>query len=290
MTLLTVAQKWQDCGIATIPCGFKAKKPDFTALKRVGSVDHNGRAIWERYQSQLPTRQELKEWFSTNLRNIAIVTGWQNLVILDIDDVALYGVWQMWATHTRRDLLDTYRVKTSRGIHLYYYMQNPPETGLKWPGIDLKAAGGYCLIDPSTHPSGAKYAAIEADIVSVEGVESILPLELIQTLPERNTTATPCMCVQDEGPFAIKEDRPSLFVKDSVKILDFFPGVVVRSRFVKVRCPLHDDKHASGWIDTERNRYGCQSCLNGSLSVIDLYALLNNIDPKLAIKELASMI
>ena len=286
MTLLTTAQKWQDCGIATIPCGFKAKKPDFTALKRVGSIDHNGRAIWERYQSQLPTRAELKEWFSTNLRNIAIITGWQNLVILDIDDVALYVVWQMWATHTRRELLSTYRVKTSRGIHLYYYMQNPPETGLKWAGIDLKAAGGYCLIDPSTHPSGAKYAAIENEILSVENVESILPSELIQALPERVQTAPPCMCV-DSGPFAIRDDKPSSFVKSSRQILDFFPGVVVRGRFVSVRCPLHDDKHSSGWIDTEKNRYGCQSCVNGSLSVIDLYALLNNIDPKLAIKELA---
>jgi hypothetical protein len=237
-------------------------------------------------KASCPLRHELKEWFSTKLRNIAIVTGWQNLVILDIDNLALYGVWEMWASHTRRELLSTYRVQTSRGIHLYYYMQTPPETGLKWPGIDVKAAGGYCLIDPSIHPSGAKYAAIEADIVSVEGVESILPAELIQTLPERNTAPTPCMCAQDSGPFAIKEDKPSLFVKDSVKILDFFPGMVVRSRFVKVRCPLHDDKHASGWIDTERNKYGCQTCFNGSMDVIQFYAELKGIDNKQAIGEL----
>jgi hypothetical protein len=213
MNLLTTAQKWNDAGIATIPIGYRAKRPDFTALKRVGSIDHNGRAIWETYQKQLPTKAELKEWFSTKLRNIAIVTGWQNLVILDIDNLDLFNLWHMWASHTRRELLSTYRVQTSRGIHLYYYMQTPPETGLKWPGIDVKAAGGYCLIDPSIHPSGRKYAAIEADIISVEGVESILPAELIQTLPERNTAPTPCMCVQDSGPFAIREDRPSLFVK-----------------------------------------------------------------------------
>jgi hypothetical protein len=286
MTLLTVAQKWNDIGIATIPIGYHAKRPDFTALKRVSSVDHNGRSIWETYQKQLPTKAELKEWFSTNLRNIAIVTGWQNLVILDIDDLALYGVWQMWAKHTRRELLDTYRVKTSRGIHLYYYMQNPPETGLKWPGIDVKAAGGYCLIDPSIHPSGAKYAAIEADIVSVESVESILPAELIQALPERSVNHSPCMVV-DHSPFAIRDDKPSAFVKSSRQILDFFPGVIVRSRFVKVRCPLHDDTHASGWIDTERNRYGCLSCRNGSMDVIQFYAELNGIDNKAAILELA---
>lgn len=286
MTLLTTAQKWHDVGIATIPIGYRAKKPDFTALKRVGSVDHSGRAIWERYQSQLPSVQELKEWFSTNLRNIAIVTGWQNLVILDIDDIALYGVWEMWATHTRRELLSTYRVQTSRGIHLYYYMQNPPETGLKWPGIDVKAAGGYCLIDPSTHPSGAKYAAIENEILSVENVESILPSELIQSLPERVQAAMPCMGV-NEGPFAIRDDKPSAFVKSSRQILDFFPGVVVRSRFVSVRCPLHDDKHSSGWIDVEKNRYGCAACYNGSMDVIEFYAALNGIDNKEAIKELA---
>jgi len=286
MTLLTTAQKWNDVGIATIPIGFRAKKPDFTALKRVGSIDHNGRAIWERYQKQLPSQHELKEWFSTKLRNIAIVTGWQNLVILDIDNLALYGVWEIWASHTRKKLLSTYRVQTSRGVHLYYYMQNPPETGLKWPGIDVKAAGGYCLIDPSIHPSGAKYAAIEAEILMVENVESILPSELIQTLPERNLAPTPCMVV-DNGPFAIREDKPSLFVKDSVRILDFFPGVVVRGRFVAVRCPLHDDKHASGWIDTERNRYGCNTCFNGSMDVIQFYAELKGISNTEAIGELA---
>jgi hypothetical protein len=276
MNLLTTAQKWNDAGIATIPIGFRAKKPDFTALKRVGSVDHNGRAIWERYQTQLPTKHELKEWFNTKLRNIAIVTGWQNLVILDIDNLALYGVWEMWASHTRRELLSTYRVQTSRGIHLYYYMQNPPETGLKWPGIDVKAAGGYCLIDPSIHPSGAKYAAIENNILSVENVESILPSELIKALPERIQTPSPCMGV-DVGPFSIRDDKPSAFVKHTRQILDFFPGVVVRSRFVKVKCVLHDDKHASAWIDTERNRYGCNTCFNGSMDVIQFYAELNGI-------------
>ncbi len=286
MNLLTTAQKWNDAGIATIPIGYRAKRPDFTALKRVGSIDHNGRAIWETYQKQLPTKTELKEWFSTKLRNIAIVTGWQNLVILDIDNLALYGVWELWASHTRRELLSTYRVQTSRGIHLYYYMQNPPETGLKWPGIDVKAAGGYCLIDPSIHPSGAKYAAIENNILSVENVESILPSELIKALPERIQTPSPCMGV-DVGPFSIRDDKPSAFVKHTRQILDFFPGVVVRSRFVKVKCVLHDDKHASAWIDTERNRYGCNTCFNGSMDVIQFYAELNGIDNKAAILELA---
>ena len=286
MNLLTTAQKWNDAGIATIPIGFRAKKPDFTALKRVGSIDHNGRAIWETYKDKLPTQHELKEWFSTKLRNIAIVTGWQNLVILDIDNLALYGVWEMWASHTRRELTQTYRVKTSRGIHLYYYMQNPPETGLKWPGIDVKAAGGYCLIDPSVHPSGVKYVAVENNILSVENVESILPSELIQSLPERVQIPMPCMCV-DNGPFAIRDDKPSSFVKSSRQILDFFPGVVVRGRFVAVKCALHEDKHASAWIDTEKNRYGCQVCLNGSVDVIEFYARLNGIDNKAAIAELA---
>ena len=285
MTLLTTAQKWNDIGIATIPIGYRAKRPDFTALKRVGSIDHNGRAIWETYQKQLPTKAELKEWFNTKLRNIAIVTGWQNLVILDIDNLALYGVWELWASHTRRELLSTYRVKTARGIHLYYYMQNAPKTGLKWPGIDVKAAGGYCLIDPSIHPSGAKYAAIENNILSVENIESILPSELIQALPERNIAASPCI-VFDNNPFAIRDDKPSAFVKHTRQILDFFPGVIVRSRFVKVKCVLHDDKHASAWIDTERNRYGCQSCMNGSMDVIQFYAELNGIDSKQAIGEL----
>ncbi len=40
--LLTTSLFWHDKGIATIPVGYKAKRPDFTALKRVGSVDEKG--------------------------------------------------------------------------------------------------------------------------------------------------------------------------------------------------------------------------------------------------------
>ena len=289
MNTLATAQKWHDLGIATIPIGYKAKRPDYGALKQVGSTI-NGRAVWQTYQEQLPTKSELKAWFSNNLRNIAIVTGWQNLVILDIDNLPLYGVWRTWASHTRAELLNTYRVQTSRGLHLYYYMNNPPETGLKWPGIDVKAAGGYCLIDPSIHPSGKPYKAFESEILTVDSVESILPAELIQVVPERPQISNPCMGVAN-NPFVVRDGSMSQTVKRNVSILEFFPDAKSTShdgRWYAVNCPFHNDRHASGWIDTVKNRFGCQACMNGSMDSIQLYAELNGLKMGDAIKELAS--
>lgn len=279
--LLESALYWWGIGIATIPIAYRMKRPDFGALKTT-----NGKAKWESYQERLPTRNEINTWFRTNLRNIAIVTGWQNLVIIDFDDSALYGVWRGWAKHTRPEIINTHAVKTTRGIHLYYYMENPPEASLKWPGIDVKASGGYCLIPPSIHPSGARYTTIQGNttILTVNSLESVLPSELINRVPER-----PQICqVPQDSPFRVKANgkSPSERIKRNVQILDFFSEYRGNGRWRSAICPFHNDNRESFWIDTQLNRCGCHACINGSMDVIEFYARLNEIDCKRAIGEL----
>lgn len=260
-------------GISTIPLGYRSKHPD----------THTIGGGWKKYQTKLPTKDELKKWFRLPYRNIAIVTGWQNLVIIDFDDLALYGVWaSLYPT-----LNKTYKVKTRRGYHCYFYINNPPETGLKFKGIDVKAAGGYCLMPPSVHPAGHVYTPIQGLIITVDHLSDILPKSIINSAPRINPNA---FKIPTNSPFYQYGNSPRDRIKANVKIIDYFPNSRCTSgngRWFTVKCPLHDDKHASGWVDVSRNRYGCQTCFNGSMDIIEFYAKLKGVSNTEAIKELS---
>jgi hypothetical protein len=52
------------------------------------------------------------------------------------------------------------------------------------------------------------------------------------------------------------------------------------------RCPFHEDKHASFWVDAERDLWGCFACkVRGD--VINLYAKANNMSVQHAISDMA---
>ncbi len=274
MNLQQIANFWLDRGIATIPIGYCSKRPVLA---------------WKHYQSQLPTKHELKRWFNRKYINIAIITGHQNLVIIDFDSMA---VWELWQSSSF-NIDNTYRVKTSRGMHVYLYITNPPERTLKLASIDVKAAGGYCLCPPSIHPSGHAYTALNGDyIATVDNLNDVLPCMMLEQaqkpieipkLPQNNDHDPWHIPVQING-------NSIAWIKSNVDVLSFFPGARQSSndgRWYTVLCPFHDDSTKSGWIDTERQKYGCMACLNGSLDVIDLVCLLENINRSEAIKKLA---
>lgn len=81
-----------------------------------------------------------------------------SLLVLDVDpkndgDDALR---RLEATHGE---IETYSVRTgSGGLHFYFRDQQsrPTRTGL-FPGIDVKARGGYVVAPPSLHRSGQRY-------------------------------------------------------------------------------------------------------------------------------------
>ncbi len=271
--IIDTALHWLDRDIATIPIVFRSKRPVLA---------------WKRYQSQLPTRQELKYWFSRKYVNIAIVTGHCNLVVIDFDNMATWELWQLSTFNT-----PTYRVKTSRGMHVYLYITNPPDRTLKLASIDVKAAGGYCLCPPSIHPSGHPYTALNGDsIATVDSLNDVLPGMLLEQaqkpieipkLPQNGSRDPWDIPHQVNG-------NPIAWIKANVDILSFFPGARQSSnngRWYTVLCPFHDDNTRSGWIDTAKQRYGCMACLNGSLDAIDLVCLLENITRNEAIKKLA---
>ena len=115
---------------------------------------------WTKYQTQLPTVQEVTEWFSKwPDANIGIVTGKiSNLVVFDLDskDAVEYA-------ENEGGFPDTVKVKTGKGHHIY--MQYP---GFEVRGsvnkkldIDIRADGNCVVAPPSMHGSGHTYEWIE---------------------------------------------------------------------------------------------------------------------------------
>jgi DNA primase len=81
-------------------------------------------------------------------------------------------------------------------------------------------------------------------------------------------------------------------VKRRISILELLPEAFPsggNGRWYKVRCPFHDDRKASGWIDTREQLFGCHVCGFKPLDVINLYARLNNMSNAQALEALANL-
>jgi hypothetical protein len=169
--LLKTALNFADRGIATFP--LKRKAP----LTRRGFKD----------ASTDPSRVTAMFNAAPNATGIGLPTGgFSGLVVVDRDgdsDLAR----QIWDS-----LPPTVEVATSRGRHRYYSV--PKGTRVKSrmlaEDVDLKADGGYVVVPPSLHPSGARYrwvsghsqmAPLPEDLIEVE--ETPKP----SRFPERST-------------------------------------------------------------------------------------------------------
>jgi hypothetical protein len=284
MTPLDTALQWHNEGIATIPIRYRSKRPMFP---------------WKTYQEKLPDEADIKEWFKSKFCNMAVITGYRNLTILDFDTPDIWQLWESWINIQMPNLLcQTYRVKTRRGQHVYLFLENPPERTLKIRNeqnqtlIDVKAAGGYCLAPYSIHPSGHRYTGfnLPSNIVTVGSLDEVLPCMLMEKataeieIPQYQNGSCDIWSITPE----LQNGDAIAWIKSNRSVLEFFPHAVSSggNRWYKVLCPFHNDHSESGWIDTQRDRFGCQACMNGSLDVIDLYAMLKKVDRKQAIREL----
>ncbi len=281
MTLLSTAKFWLNLGIATIPIRYKDKRPAISA--------------WKQYQHRLPLDTELSKWFSNPYTNIAVVTGWRNLVVIDFDMDTEYEKWALWIAKRRiyRYIRQTLTVRTARGYHVYV-TTNQPAQNAKLPRIDIKARNGCVLTPPSIHPSGAQYKVISGDLpVRIEALSDILPAELLAAHTQQPKTVTPApvpVVISDDpwshAEYTLDPDRDLIEqIKERYRIEQFFPRMCSRDgRWHMTNCPFHDDRQPSFWIDTCRQLCGCfAGCTPQPYDVIDLYARLHNLSVKEAI-------
>jgi len=266
MDVLSTALMWHNLGIACIPILAGSKKPALEA--------------WGQYQTELPTEAKLRAWFSVDY-SLAVILGWHNLAVIDFDDEALWQSWQ--ADH---DPIDTYRVRTARGWHLYVYCD---EAASCWhsEGIDVKAQGGYVLAPPSVHPSGHKYQGYGSphQIAKIENITDLLPEY------EANQSWQP----RARAPYDPYDEamRESCGVSiEAVKAQWDWPNLVQlggngnRSIRAMAICPLHHDENASLAIYTDGHAH-CFGCGWHGRDCIDMYAALHKLTTAEALKEMA---
>jgi len=303
-TVLETARTWLALGIAVIPILYRSKLPYTDALRWVGSVDAEGNATWATYQSRLPTDAEIETWCRGPRFNLAVVTGWQGLVVFDFDRDNAYKAWLAWAqeSETAAEVAElTYRVTTGRGMHVYVGVAEPVRAG-RVGVIDVKAAGGYVLIPPSIHPSGQPYRAVDphCPIVQVERLADVFPFELTASAPasveppiiepptDPWAAADQPVVGGDGGPGSVARILNALRIED---LLPIPPQHGRPRRWLLTRCPLHDDQRPSFWIDTEQQIAGCfAGCTPKPLDAIGLYARLHHLSNTEAIRELANRV
>ena len=283
MNALQTAKFWKTLGIATIPVHYRDKRPAITT--------------WKEYQQKLPSDTELTKWFSKSFINVAVLTGWRNLVVIDFDSDTEYEKWALWIAKRSiyRYIRQTLTVRSARGYHIYVTTSQPAQNA-KLPGIDIKAQGGYVLTPPSVHPSGLQYRVLSGDLpLRIDSLSSIFPPELLALyteLPKTVILNRVTLTAQDdpwssaEQPFDPSNDLIQQ-IKDRYHIQDFFSRTFTTRdhRWLMARCPFHDDKSPSFWIDTQRQLCGCfAGCTSQPYDVIDLYARLHNLNVKDAIQ------
>ena len=272
MTPLDTSLFWLGQGIATVPLVYRSKKP---------------LVPWTPFKTHLPSTEQIKLWYEDcKSRNLALVTGWCNICVLDFDTPESYSAFYVWHLIHNPAILNTYRVLSNRGIHVYYYLSEPVKLATL-PGalFEIKSSGCLVTAPPSIHESGRAYTPLNDPtnirVVTPEQILNYSPVvlePLIFPLQRRSKYA----------PAEVFTDNPIEAIKAGVPILSFFPNAQkIDERFYRCDCPFHGHK-SNFWIDTQLNICGCfAGCIGRpSLDVLDFYARLNEFNIKQSIKEL----
>lgn len=286
LTTFDAALSWVDQGYSVIPIGYKDKRPAFDALGWVGSYGDEGRPSWETYKNRQPRRDELETWFHAGPpHNLGIVTGYNNLVVIDFDVLAAYDLWHEWAWETGGEPWQcvnfAYTVTTARGRHVYVRPETCCDSYMAGC-IDVKARWGYVLAPPSIHPSGALYAGGDGNVFPVGNVGDVFPLKpdptpvLAHTVPAGDPydAATEARDCGGMGVIAA--------IKERVTIADVL-GLTKGARVI--RCPLHNDRSPSFYIYSD-GHFKCFGC-GAHGDVLDLVAMLRHVSQRDAIVMLA---
>jgi len=268
--MLTSALTWLERGAALLP------------------AQHNSKHLvygWGPYQRKVTTPKEAqKVWGKGSKYNLVVVAP-PSLLMLDFDDSVLCGRWQ---DEISSGYCLTYQETTPRGWRVFYWCDFRPEPGINLvKGVEIKK---FCLVSPS-QLKGFIYSPIDPSlpILEVSDPSKIL-FPLLSGIPH-----TPATHNLEIGAAARtgKTDDVITRIKAAIPILDMV-SIYSDIRFKKDRegrwqngrCPFHDDKYPSLWVDTERQLFGCHACgVHGD--VINFYARINNLTVKAAIRTLA---
>lgn len=138
-TNLSWALSYADLGWPVFPCRVMGKEP----LTAHGLLDAT--------TDEAMIREWWGQWPAANVAT-RIPDGH---LVLDFDDPTILARYILGNDYT---LPATVKASTARGYH-FWFAHNIPglRSGKIEEGVDIKAGGGYVLLPPSVHPTGAQY-------------------------------------------------------------------------------------------------------------------------------------
>lgn len=272
-------------GFSVIPCHLGSKVPKIR---------------WGKYQKQLPTESELLRWFHVP-SNAAVVAGTNNLVVIDFDDITEYVRWSLWvgtdgSPAAKQVMLGSYKVRTSRGLHLYTRCTGDIRN-YNFGKIDIKGRGGLVTLPGSLHPSGHVYTEYQAgDFPLWHELTELFPKETLEKMEKVAAVRTRPVDLEilNYTPEQVLDMNVGIAdlseIKKRHRIEDFLAEITYTGdQWGLTKCPFHEDENPSFWVDTGRQLCGCFSgCTARPLDVVNLYARLNNISNSDAIHELGA--
>ena len=280
MDMTSKALQWLTSGTAVFPVNWQDKTPALTS--------------WKWLQKRLPAEAQVRAWMRA-ARAYAVVSGWNNLAVIDFDRAELYSQWRSWGNLENAQAgkvgAQTYTVKTARGWHVYLRTEKETQ-GRHWEGVDLQAGGLYVLGERSLHPTGCLYVSPNPDapIMVVDDVLRLLPSWLKPKAAQEAVPVTytsPCCVLPNRASIentALDPDNPMTaaqlldLAKRAVPVWELLG--IAESEIRKTgphhgmaHCPLHDDAHVSLSVDFERNRVACLAGCTGrhGWSTLDAY-------------------
>ena len=150
--MLSAALRYAGMGLAVFPLGFKKKTP----------------ATPDGFKSATKDRAQIEKWWSGSpgdKNNIGIATGGISggLVVIDVDKLESFSEWLDRNGAFPRTAT---AVTGSGGMHFLFKSDKPEKSRIGlYPGIDVRAEGGYIVAPPSIHPNGNIYKWNEDPII-----------------------------------------------------------------------------------------------------------------------------
>lgn len=255
MNLLQSAMRYVNAGLAVIPVwADRRKNPRLSTITP--------------YLERLPNGEEWTRWAKmVPAPNIAAITGyWRNLVALDFDDFETYQAWADGPGYGVKG--KTWTVATARGFHVWFKLASDPGESRNYVTagrmVLLRARGGYCIVPPSVHHTGARYRTVhKVEPLEIASIEDVLTGWTIK---------------QVKTPQAAQKPRSSQNFAVSIQDLIEPVGKPNSRGAYQAFCPFHEDKNPSAWVNPGQQRFGCNACWPGLWwDVINVYAMMNEI-------------
>jgi hypothetical protein len=168
--MLNDALKYLSLGLSIIPLRPRGKEPLIP---------------WTEFQTRKATEAEVRSWFlKWPDANLGVVTGAvSGIAIIDLDGP------EGLETAQKLGLVSTVISLTGNGKHLWYLNNPNASNAVKlYPGLDVRAEGGYVVAPPSIHESGRRYRFINVlkDVASLP----TFPAALIQNGLKQTSEST----------------------------------------------------------------------------------------------------